>query len=1656
MKGKKQLLMFLLAFAFVLAIAGTSAAAINNTENTTNLTASASTCSGSDPIITGTVTVNEYGHVRPLEGATITVDSTAGKVLASTTTDANGYYYLNFYSTDTTFNVIASYMGCNSITKSVTVANGPNYPTDPNKYGTANFELTPKTATLTGTGNGRTVYIQGQNKNGFAGIINVIVDGTTYAAYCIDLFTPISIGDTLLVNGPLPGTAGDLPSGVDWGKVSYILNTYTGSTSDEAAAIQCAIWYFTSAPYGPYNPSAPLGTYYQYMTAPNDARIGGATGSTAVRDRAWVIIGEAISMKYPYSLEVTPESVTILNGQSVSITATVRDKNGTPLSGVTVNFQTTRGTLSSSSGVTDVNGQVTVNLSSIGNNRNAVVTAYVSGNYGNLLYDNKYETPRKQNLVARNVLPLTITDFSIINTAVQADVTLTQTVNGGTTATVNVGDKVTFVVTATNANQNTATGIMITDIIPAGLSGVTVTPSSDTTYYNGVWTIPTLNKQASATLTITGTATSAMAGLNTVNTATRTSQEQYNSKPATVSATVYTKKADVVLTSTATTPVNVGDTVTYTVTATNNGPDAATNLKISDIPPAALSGVTITPSVGTYSSGIWTIPSLANGAVATLTITGTATSSMAGYNTINTATRTSQTEYNSQPTTTTATVYTKKADVTITNTANQSNLNVGDTGSFTLTVTNNGPDLANIQITDLLSQLPAGFTAGTPSTGTYNPVTGVWTITNLATGSANAATLVFSGVIQAAQAGTTITNHATATKTEYPQTVTIPDASIYVKKANVTVTQTVNGASSAIVNVGDTVTYVITALNSGPDAASNLQITDLLPSGLSDTGYSIIGPGTYNLNTGLWDIGNLNSGASAVLTLTGKVTASMAGLNTTNYANRTSQTEYNPAAASTSTTVYTKLSDPIITQTVNGQSTGIVTVNVGDDVTFVVNAYCSGPDDATNIKIRDVVPAGLTNVTVTPSVGSYDPETGIWSIDFLEKFTSATLTISGKAGPAMAGYNITNNAVEINQTEYNPNPGNSTSIPVYTKMADVTLSQTGSYYQNVVTFIVTATNNGPDTATNIRIEDVIPAGLTNVTVTPSEGTSYANGVWTIPELLNGALAFLTISGNANPQNTIANTATLTEQNEYNPYIGQTIKKLIYVPSADVRVTIYTTTGKYDNWDVNNDVTWATDAINNGPDDAHNIIITISLPLGLDFKGADPRSNGAYTYNSTLRTITWTIDFMPSGGAASLDILTYISKSGDLTITATKINQTEYDPNNNNNARSRTLPIPQQVDIQVTQNVDNLTPNIGQTIIYTINVVNNGPSNATGLSIKDSLPAGLTFQFADTHGTGTYNENTGIWTIGNFKNGQTATLTITALVNIATYIKNTAKLESVDQFDWNFNNNAQTTIINQGSYTKTADVRVTIYTTTGKYDNWDVNNDVTWATDAINNGPDDAHNIIITISLPLGLDFKGADPRSNGAYTYNSTLRTITWTINFMPSGGAASLDILTYISKSGDLTITATKINQTEYDPNNNNNARSRTLPIPQQVDIQVTQNVNNETTIQTPSGNTITLTINIQNNGDNATGLTIKDSLPAGLTFQSADTHGTGTYNENTGIWTIGNFNNGQTATLTITALVNSALNNKTIINTVKLESVDQFDWNFNNNSQKTYINVE
>ncbi|WP_435261469.1 PKD-like domain-containing protein [Tenacibaculum sp. nBUS_03] len=105
--------------------------------------------------------------------------------------------------------------------------------------------------------------------------------------------------------------------------------------------------------------------------------------------------------------------------------------------------------------------------------------------------------------------------------------------------------------------------------------------------------------------------------------------------------TVYDCSSDIVLTKTAdATTYDIGDTVSYTITAESKGVDPVTNLVITDVLPNGLTLVSGTPSAGSWSSPNWTIGTINSGEKHTLTITATVNNDIREHYLINTITNT--------------------------------------------------------------------------------------------------------------------------------------------------------------------------------------------------------------------------------------------------------------------------------------------------------------------------------------------------------------------------------------------------------------------------------------------------------------------------------------------------------------------------------------------------------------------------------------------------------------------------------------------------------------------------------------------------------------------------------------------------------------------------------------------------------------------------------------------------------------------------------------------------------------------------------------------------------------------------------------------------------------------------------------------------------
>src|SRR5262249_19337036 len=138
---------------------------------------------------------------------------------------------------------------------------------------------------------------------------------------------------------------------------------------------------------------------------------------------------------------------------------------------------------------------------------------------------------------------------------------------------------------------------------------------------------------------------------------------------------------------------------------------------------------------------------------------------------------------------------------------------------------------------------------------------------------------------------------------------------------------------------------------------------------------------------------------------------------------------------------------------------------------------------------------------------------------------------------------------------------------------------------------------------------------------------------------------------------------------------------------------------------------------------------------------------------------WTVGTVTSAAARTLTITARVASPDAMTNTATVSHSDQFDPNAGNNSGSAIV-TPQKADLALTKTVSNATPNVGDTVIFTVTLTNNGPDTATNVAVKEALPAGLTLESA-TPSQGSY--AAGVWDVGAVAVGAAPTLTLVALV-----------------------------------------------------------------------------------------------------------------------------------------------------------------------------------------------------------------------------------------------------------------------------------------------------
>ena len=1152
----------------------------------------------------------------------------------------------------------------------------------------------------------------------------------------------------------------------------------------------------------------------------------------------------------------------------------------------------------------------------------------------------------------------------------------------------NFNDEITYTVTVTNNGVVDAKQVVVRDVLGEGLKFVKATGeyTFDEATNTVTWTVD-LAKGESQTFYVTAVAEAYGVLSNNVFVGDKTAFVV-----VTVPEIIPGKSVDIE-------NPNFGDTVTYTVTVTNNGIVDAKQVVVVDHLDKGLKYVSSSHN-GVYDEASHTVTwvvDIAAGSSLDLTVTAVAD------------------EYGVL--TNDVTVGDKRAsvDVTVpeiipTKDVNNTAPNFGDKIEYTIILSNNGVvDAKQVVVVDTLDE---GLTFVSASdNGVWNPFkrTVTWTV-DLAKGESKVFTVI-------------------ATVSAYgniPNTVSVGDKS---SSVNIAVPEIIPGKTVDVENpnFGDTVTYTVVVTNNGVVDAKQVVVRDILDKGLK----FVKATGEYTFDedsrTVTWIV-DLAKGESQTFYVAAVAEA---------YGVLTNDVTVGDNTAS---------ADVVVPEINPDKIANITNPNFGDKVDYTVTVTNDGIGDANNVVIVDRLGEGLTFVSASDN-GVWDPvkRTVTWIVDLAKgesKVFSVIATVSGYGnvtnslvvGNKTAGVNVTVPEINPDKTANisNPNFGDNVNYTVTVTndgigdakdvvVRDVLgeglkfVSATGEYTwdedSRTVTWIVdlakgesrtfyvdaivsgygNVTNSlivGNKTiSVNVTVPEIIPdktVGIENpnfgdtvnytVTVT-NDGIGDANNV-VVRDILGEGLTFVDATGNYTfdeVTRTVTWIVDLAKGESRTFYVnaivsgyGNVTNSLVVGnKTAGVNVTVPEInpdkTANISNPNFGDKVDYTVTVTNDGIGDAKDVVVRDVLGEGLKFVSA----TGNYTFDEATRTVTWIVD-LAKGESKVFSVIATVSGYGNVTNFLVVGNKTT--------GVNVTVP-----EIDPDKTVDNEIPNFGDNVTYTVTVTNDGIGDANNVVITDVLDKGL--KFLNATGNFTYDEKTGTitWTVDLAK-GETKTFNVNVTVLGYGVLPNTVAV---------------------GNKIAVRNITVPEIITVKEVNSSDIHigDEITYTITVSNSGKINATNVVIRDILPEGLKFINA---SNGG-VYDPVTGIITWILN-ITANSTVDLTVDVCVNKSGNITNTVNVGNKTS----------NCTIESGDIVDLEI-HIVADKSKIYV--GDNVVYTVTVINNGPSDAINTIANVLiPNALSILSYNAT-KGTFDITSGNWSIGNLTNGEKVVLTFVA---------------------------------------
>ena len=419
---------------------------------------------------------------------------------------------------------------------------------------------------------------------------------------------------------------------------------------------------------------------------------------------------------------------------------------------------------------------------------------------------------------------------------------------------------------------------------------------------------------------------------------------------------------------------------------------------------------------------------------------------------------------------------------------------------------------------------------------------------------------------------------------------------------------------------------------------------------------------------------------------------------------------------------------------------GSAMVNHGEEITYtmtVENLNIAGFGSATNVILFDTLPAGTTFVSVDQGecmhAGGVVTCSGgpLASMALGATFTAIVVVDTDGVAATKTGFDIMNQA-EASADESDPDPTNNDATNIAAKVtttvkgADVEILKAADNPTPIagtpLVYTVTVNNLGDGTAFNVSVSDTLPAGVSNpVTAGGCSEVSPAIPTCTLGDIAGGGQAQYTITVDIDTETMgqIDNMATVSADLQATDETGvESVTESVTVSKeADLAIT------KVDDVAtqvlVGDDFIYTITVTNNGPSIATSVVVSDTLPaeVSLVSLSTDTGTCPGGVFPCNLG------DLMPSDVAiiTATVAATTVGTASNTAMVSSGV--TDSTPGNDSSTEETT--IVNEADLElVSKTVDNANPVAGTNVIYTIVVRNNGPGDVTNAQVADSLPTGL--------------------------------------------------------------------------------------------------------------------------------------------------------------------------------------------------------------------------------------------------------------------------------------------------------------------------------------------